>query len=132
MGKAVQGSLLRMWEFLSDNIQNSLLLAVEKNRNAEKHLHGESVQSCPHCGGENTTDCSQIDGIADATVGLCLACGYLWCLECDSSLITGVICGHWQICSACKEKKGPSGRCGVIPLECPHIRNWLRKNHPVV
>ncbi|MDD3846083.1 MAG: hypothetical protein PHC90_06930 [Syntrophorhabdaceae bacterium] len=132
MGKAIPGALLRMWEFLPDDIGDALLLAVEKNRDAHKNFRGASVSRCPHCGDSNTMDCSTIDAIGDATVGLCLVCGYLWCLECDSSLITGINCGHWQICSSCPEKKQSSGYCGTLPWECPHIREWLKKHHPVV
>ncbi len=128
MGKAVSGSLLRMWEFLHDDIQNALLLAVEKNRNAERD---NTAGSCPHCGDSNTMDCSSVETINDATVGLCCICGYLWCTECDASLMTGVDCGHWHICSACPDKK-ESGFCGTLPLECCRIQEWLRKFHPVV
>lgn len=77
-------------------------------------------------------DCGKVEGILDTSVGLCPVCGYLWCLECDASLITGISCGHWQICATCGERKGPSGQCGKIPLKCPHIQVWLKKNHPVV
>ncbi|HBL23392.1 MAG TPA: hypothetical protein DDZ40_04670, partial [Deltaproteobacteria bacterium] len=87
MGKAIPGALLRMWELLSDDIQDALLLAVEKNRDAERNFRGTAVHSCPHCGDVNTMDCSTIESIGDATVGLCLVCGYLWCLECDASLL---------------------------------------------
>jgi len=132
MGKAIPGALLRMWELLSDDIQDALLLAVEKNREAERNFRGTAVHSCPHCGDVNTMDCSTIESIGDATVGLCLVCGYLWCLECDASLLTGINCGHWQICSACPQKKESSGYCGAVPWECPYIRDWLRKNHPIV
>lgn len=128
MGKAVSGSLLRMWEFLHDDIQNALLLAVEKNRNADRD---NTAGSCPHCGDSNTMDCSSVETINDATVGLCCICGYLWCTECDASLMTGVDCGHWHICSACPDKK-ESGFCGTLPLECCRIQEWLRKFHPVV
>jgi len=132
MGKAIPGTLLTMWDLLPDEIQDALLLAVEKNRDALRNFRGASAHSCPHCGDSNTMDCSTIDSIGDATVGLCLVCGYLWCLECDASLITGINCGHWQICTACPEKKQSSGYCGTVPWECPYIQDWLRKNHPVV
>lgn len=132
MGKALPGALLIMWEFLSDDLQDALLLAVEKNRTAKIPIRGQSVRPCPHCGNSGTMDCARVEGISDATVGLCLTCGYIWCLECDASLITGIPCGHWQICAACGEKKKPSGFCGTMPLECRHIQAWLEKNHPVV
>ncbi len=132
MGKATHGALLRMWEFLSDDLQDSLLIAVEKNRGAEILLRGVKKHPCPHCGNPGTMDCGKVEGILDTSVGLCPVCGYLWCLECDASLITGISCGHWQICATCGERKGPSGQCGKIPLKCPHIQVWLKKNHPVV
>ena len=128
MGKAISSSLLRMWELLPENTQDALLLAVEKNKNTGRN---SMARTCPHCGDPNTMDCSSVDGINDATVGLCCVCGYLWCTECDASLMTGIDCGHWQICSACPNKK-ESGFCGTLPWDCPRIREWLRKNHPVV
>lgn len=128
MGKIVSGSLLRMWEFLPDDIQDALLLAVEKHRNTDGD---SSMRSCPHCGDPKTMDCSSIDAVNDATVGLCRVCGYLWCTECDASLMTGIDCGHWQICSACPDNKG-SGFCGTPPWECPRIKEWLRRSHPIV
>ncbi len=128
MGKAISGSLLRMWEFLPDNIQDTLLLAVEKNKNSNRSV---MARTCPHCGDPNTMDCSYVDGINDATVGLCCMCGYLWCTECDAPLMTSIDCGHWNICSACPDKK-ESGFCGTLPWNCSRIREWLRKSHPVV
>lgn len=128
MGKAISGSLLRMWELLPDGIQDALLLAVEKNRNADRD---NTVNSCPHCGDHNTMDCAHVEPINDATVGLCCVCGYLWCTECDASLMHGIDCGHWQICAACPDRK-ESGFCGTPAWECPRIREWLRKNHPIV
>jgi hypothetical protein len=128
MGRAISGSLLKMWELLPDDIQDALLLAIEKNRNEARD---DSLPSCPHCGDINTMDCSGIEAIGDATVGLCRVCGYLWCTECDASLMTGIDCGHWQMCSACPDKR-ESGFCGTPPWECHKIKEWLRKNHPVV
>lgn len=128
MGKAISGSLLRMWDLLPDDIQDALLLAVEKNRDTDTD---ETMRPCPHCGDSKTMDCSSIEPINDATVGLCCVCGYLWCTECDASLMTGIDCGHWQICASCPDKKG-SGICGTPPWECHRIKEWLRTNHPVV
>lgn len=130
MGKAIPGNHLKMWELLADDIQDALLIAVEKSRT--KSHHHNTGHTCPHCGNPDTLNCAKIDGINDATVGLCLVCGYVWCLECDSSLLTGINCGHWHICTACPQEKQPSGRCATSPLECPYIREWLKRNHPVV
>jgi hypothetical protein len=68
--------------------------------------------------------------IADPTVGLCVTCGYLWCLECDTHLISTVTCGHWKICANCVEGKDETGYCNNTPWDCPHIRSWIEKNNP--
>ena len=85
------------------------------------------VGECPECGSANTVDCDEVEGIYDIEVGLCGNCGYLWCLECGSHLTSGIICGHWEICSNCAKEKDEFGSCGIPPLECKEIKNWLEK-----
>jgi hypothetical protein len=125
-------SLEYMWEFLPEMAQVSLKRAVERNRRKEMAEHTSSIRNCPRCGDGKTVDCHDVKEIGDATVGLCVTCGYLWCLECDASLITSVTCGHWNVCAGCGETKGSFGDCGSVARECPHIRSWLARNHPTV
>jgi hypothetical protein len=121
-----------MWEFLPDNIQDSLKNAVEMHRNKERTAWQVLLGSCPHCGDKNTMDCSLVKDLNDITVGLCNTCGYLWCLECDAPFLTTVDCGHWQVCAGCTEEKDLTGYCGVVPSDCAHIKEWFRKSHPLV
>lgn len=122
-----------MWEFLPDNIRVSLKMALEIYQ--EKRLGQDrqvSTRECPRCSNKNTINCGNVKDLNDITIGLCPACGYLWCLECEMALLTTVNCGHWQVCTACREEKDPSGYCGIVPWECTHIISWLKKSHPTV
>lgn len=122
-----------MWEFLPDNIRDSLKMAFALHRQRGGWQERQTlIRQCPHCGSKHTIDCGQVKDLNDTTIGLCLTCGYLWCIECDTTLLTTVNCGHWQVCSACTEEKGLSGYCGITPRECLHVMNWLRKSHPMV
>ncbi len=127
------GAALKMWEFLPPGIQESLkaVLEIHQQRGHRQDMPA-IIRECPHCSSHNTIDCGHVKDLNDTTIGLCLACGYLWCLECDTALLTTVNCEHWQVCSACTEEKNLSGYCGIIPWECIHIKTWLKKSHPRV
>jgi hypothetical protein len=126
------GLAFTMWEFLPGNIQESLEMAIHVNLQKERSERQTPDRICPHCGHDDAIDCGQVKDLNDTTIGLCLICGYLWCLECDAALLTTVNCGHWHVCASCAEEKDLSGYCGRIPWECPHIRDWLARNHPTV
>jgi hypothetical protein len=121
-----------MWELLPAEIQDALQNAVEEKKGKPKGERGGVLRPCPRCGEKDTTDCDRVLGIEDSTIGLCITCGYLWCLECDAALLTSVLCGHWQVCTHCGEKKDASGYCNTVTWKCKHIRVWLNKNHPTV
>lgn len=121
-----------MWELLSPEIQSALQKAVEDKRGKPRTERSRLIRSCPRCGRNDTTDCDRAKGIEDVTIGLCISCGYLWCLECEAALLTSILCGHWQVCAHCGEKKNASGLCGTSALRCRHIQIWLSKNHPTV
>ena len=69
-------------------------------KEAEEFACHSLVGDCPRCGGHNTKDCETIVDIEDATVGVCLDCGYLWCLECGFELKEEE-CPHWAVCDKC-------------------------------
>ena len=121
-----------MWEFLPERVREALLRTVALHRLCRIPERLAGIRSCPRCGRHKTMDCSQIEGIADVTVGLCVSCGYIWCLECDTALLMSTSCGHWRICSTCGEEKASCGYCGVLPWDCLHIKEWLARNHPTV
>ena len=63
----------------------------------------------------------------DTTVGICLECGYVWCLECFKPLKKWP-CPHWEICDACEwcpseEELGKGESCPYAAWrdECPRI-----------
>lgn len=132
MSQAKTENFDMLWELLPPEIQDALRKAVEEKKERPKAGRGGVIRSCPRCGGKDTTDCDRVLGIEDSTIGLCIGCGYLWCLECDAALLTDILCGHWQICTYCGEKKDASGYCNTVAWECRHVKAWLNKNHPTV
>jgi len=120
-----------MWELLPGEIQQALRKAVAEKKETTRPVRGV-IRLCPRCGERDTTDCDRVMGIEDVTIGLCLRCGYLWCLECETALLTSVLCGHWQVCAHCRERKDPSGCCSTVAWKCKHVRTWLSKSHPTV
>lgn len=126
-------AVFKMWEFLPVNIRESLKAALEiHQQRGQRQGRQALIRECPHCNSNNTIDCGQVKDLNDTTIGLCLTCGYLWCIECDTALLTTVNCGHWQVCSACTEERDLPGYCGIIPWKCIYIINWLKKSHPTV
>jgi hypothetical protein len=121
-----------MWDLLPPEVQGALRKAILENGYRTRPRRGASIRSCPSCGSRNTADCQCVSTIEDSTVGLCISCGYLWCLECDAPLITSVVCGHWEICTRCESGKDTSGDCGEVAWECARIKAWLKRAHPVV
>jgi hypothetical protein len=119
-----------MWDLLPDTAREGLEKAAEEYREKGQSRKTGSIRSCPHCGHRNTSNCEQIPGVADATIGICFTCGFLWCLECATALLTTVNCGHWAVCGECNERKDASGYCGRLAWECDHVKAWIRKTHP--
>lgn len=121
-----------MWELLPPEIQETLKETIDEFRTASAEEKSRSAGTCPRCGGKTTTDCQNVDRIRDATVGLCIHCGYLWCIECASALMTSVRCGHWNVCIHCGQPKDAYGYCTTEPAACPFIQDWLARHHPNV
>ncbi|MBA4418007.1 MAG: hypothetical protein C0392_08875 [Syntrophus sp. (in: bacteria)] len=131
MARVDREHLHDMWELMPTEVQEALKKAIEIVTAKTKHEKSSIIRRCPRCGARNTTDCRGVEGIADSTIGLCITCGYLWCLECDVHLIASIVCGHWKICAGCGERKDELGYCGKVPWECRHIKLWLEKNNPI-
>jgi hypothetical protein len=130
MAKVDRGHLHDMWELMPAEIQEALKRAIDSIAAKPANAGRSVVRSCPRCAGRDTTDCHEFEGIADPTVCLCVTCGYVWCIECDTHLISTVACGHWKICANCSERKDESGYCGKSTRECRHIIAWKEKNNP--
>jgi hypothetical protein len=64
---------------------------------------------CPNCGSKHTRDGDDAgfpkEKAGDITVGICLECGYVWCLECGDALASWP-CQHWQEWSQYCEANG--------------------------
>ena len=80
------------------------------------------VGDCPKCGGENTRDCED-SPLGDITVGFCLDCYIIWCLECGEIFKENqTICVHWEICDKCKFSTDEG--CDILIDECSIIQDW--------
>jgi hypothetical protein len=87
----------------------------------EEQFLSELVGGCPRCGSVHTKDCEHVEGIEDFTVGLCLKCGYLWCIECGKPLVKNANCNHWEICRKCNTVE-VSGFCSTDLVDCAKLR----------
>lgn len=113
---------------LHDSDQQGLLEApLDKDLSEEEFLRLIFVGNCPACESESTITCDEIEGIDDPTVGMCNACGFMWCLECGSEVRRGENCGHWDICENCDEEKDEFEDCGIPPSECPKVVEWMEQ-----
>ena len=94
MAKVDREEVHAMWELMPPEVQRAFRGAVESLGREMERGEPVVIRLCPRCGGGKTVDCSEAAGIGDATVGLCVACGYVWCLECNAHLISTVACDH--------------------------------------
>lgn len=107
-------------EFRAD-ISNVLKTALEKSadRSGEQFLSEVLTGKCPGCGSYQTKNGEDEDSIGDFSVGLCIACGHLWCLDCGRQLSTDISCNHWDICRKCDS----SATCNIVLSECKKLKN---------
>ncbi len=111
---------------LRDIDQQGLLEApLDADITEEEFLRLIFVGDCPACDSGSTVCCDEIEDIDDPTVGMCKACGFMWCLECGAELHRGEDCGHWEICDNCDEEKDEFEDCGLPPAECPKVVEWM-------
>jgi len=118
----------KFWNTLPQEIQDFLKICAKKSDTEDQFISEIMVGDCPECGNSNTIDCDGIEGVEDPTLGLCKNCGYFWCIECGSQLVSNFNCEHWEICEKCEEAKDEFGFCGLMALECEHINKWLNKD----
>jgi hypothetical protein len=115
----------KFWETIPEEARDELTRLAQDSDSEEEFLRTVFVGDCPSCGSEETAMPKGADGEEDLSVGVCNACGYLWCLECDRELTPGTSCGHWQICENCEEMDEESGLCATSPDQCDVIQAWL-------
>lgn len=98
---------------------------ARKHNSAQEYANAIFVGTCPKCGSENVSDCDEMDGVEDVTVGRCFDCGLFWCTECGYQLKKGEKhCPHWTACDGCKEEED----CPHIvdTTQCPRVRKWMQ------
>ena len=123
-------ALKEFWQGMPEEAREELLRLAEEADSEDEFIRSVFVGDCPECASPETTLAEGPDGEEDLTVGHCEACGYLWCLECDSRLSAGTRCGHWDVCEACSQVDEATGVCGISPDECDLIQDWLsRREH---
>jgi hypothetical protein len=73
--------------YLLDNAANS--------SNVEEFISKLMIGECPKCRSSSTVD-GDAPPVNDITVGICLACGCHWCLECGNVFPKGeTSCSCW-------------------------------------
>jgi hypothetical protein len=111
---------------LHDIGQQGLMEApLDEDMSEDEFLRLVFVGDCPACESEKTVCCDEIEGIDDPTIGMCEACGFMWCLECGFEVRRGEDCGHWEVCDNCDEEKDEFEDCGIPASECPKVIEWM-------
>ena len=106
---------------LRADIKKAITRAMEQTpaKNEEQFLAEVMAQNCPRCNRNQIKDCRKVEGINDITVGLCMQCGHLWCLECGGALLGDSTCGHWRICLQCDIVY----ECNIDMQECNKLKD---------
>ena len=110
---------------MPEEARDELTRLAQDSDSEDEFVRAVFVGDCPRCASGETTMPEGPDGEEDLTVGVCKACGYVWCLECDHELAPGTPCGHWDICESCEELDEESGICTTSPDQCEVIQAWL-------
>ena len=112
--------LLAMVSALRADIRRMIEKSIERASpiNAEQFLAQVMTGRCPRCASNQIKDCRKVEGINDITVGLCMQCGFIWCLECGRSLIGDVHCDHWDVCMKCDKLE----TCDIDLRECEQLK----------
>jgi len=115
----------KAFESLPEEIQKFLKNALKDSKTEKEFINKVMVGDCPVCGSPNTRDCEGTP-LDDPTVGICLDCYTIGCLECGEIFEKGqTICKHWKICDGCNFSiYSSSDSCGVQIDECSIIQDW--------
>ena len=110
---------------LPRNLQEYITKLKEKADAEEGYMKSVMAGYCPNCASDRTIDGYNAP-LNDITVGICLDCHTLWCLECGEVLDKGkTVCGHWAICDKCAIET--DGGCEFPPFDCTIVSEW--KDH---
>jgi hypothetical protein len=112
------------FEALSEEMREFISEALRSRDDREILFRGVVAGDCPICGSFNTLDGSDTP-LGDNTVGICLDCCTMTCLECDAIFAKGQTqCLHRQICERCESHR--ENGCAISVWECPRIGDWKR------
>ena len=115
-----------IFDSMPEQAQREFRDALGSSSTVEEFMRKVCVGNCPFCGSQETRDCSDTP-LDDPTVGICLKCQVLWCLECDERFEEGqTVCGHWWICNECGFRDA-EGFCETPAWECSIILDWKKK-----
>jgi hypothetical protein len=117
--------LEQFWEGIPKEARDELLRLADAADSEEEFVRTIFVGDCPRCDSDKTAISGSAGEEEDLSVGLCKACGYLWCFECECELEPGAQCGHWDICESCEELDEETGLCPTSADECSVIQAWL-------
>ncbi|MFW5923282.1 MAG: zinc-ribbon domain-containing protein [Planctomycetota bacterium] len=113
----------QVFDSLSEEDQDMLTDVFSQFDTAEEAARSIMVGDCPACLSSNTNDCENDPDIQDISVGQCLDCGYIWCLECGQELsCEDPVCGHWDLCAECPDNE--EFGCGQFPGDCEKVLAW--------
>jgi hypothetical protein len=115
---------------LPEKLQEFLTKVRQEEAAAEDFVRALMVGNCPRCNSERTRDCYE-SPLEDPTIGICLSCYALFCLECGQIFEKGeTCCDHWGICDLCEYGNHLQSReedCDISPVECSHIKDSRKK-----
>ena len=133
MGKIIDAKTrlekMEIWNKLSHRTKEHFATIMEEaTEEAKEFYHAEIIGNCPRCGSEKVRDCEEVIDMEDNTVGFCLDCGFLWCLECEYEL-TDNICSHWTVCDDCEKVDEDGMWCPYEEdlSECPSVKNFMER-----
>lgn len=118
-----------IWNKLSHRTKEHFATIMEEAREEAKEFYrAEMIGNCPRCGSEKIKDCEEVIDIKDNTVGFCLDCGFLWCLECEYELADN-ICSHRTVCDDCEKVDEDGMGCPYEEdlSECPSVKEFMER-----
>ena len=106
-------------------IQEFLTQRPASIRSQDYLFAGVAVGECPVCGRFNTRQGNETP-LRDSTLGICMNCYRITCMECGEILRKGqTVCDHWKVCRECNPDWIKS--CNIPIWNCSIIEEWKSK-----
>jgi hypothetical protein len=110
---------------LPKNLQAYIFKVKQRIEAEEDYIKSVMAGYCPNCSSDRTIDGYKAP-LNEITIGICLDCYTLWCLDCGEVFERGqIVCAHWSICDRCAAEA--DGGCEFPPFDCSLIQEW--KDH---